>query len=210
MRSLTSIVAVNESGAIGAGNALPWRVKSDLRFFREQTRNNVVIMGRRTYDSLGHGLPDRLNIVVTHGFGMFSGTENCKAAGSINEALVMAEDLRNKRQEVFVVGGASMYEQFSPFVDRYLITEVKKPVPNADTFFSADILGDIDNWSRKTLQLGKADGGKDEADFTIFELSAKTPGVCSDRRQKIFEDFARRKIGNQLSSRSFATRAAVG
>lgn len=210
MLSLTSIVAVNETGAIGAGNALPWRVRSDLRFFREQTRNNVVIMGRRTYDSLGRGLPDRLNIVVTHGFGMFAGTENCQAAGSINEALVMAEKLRSKRQEVFIVGGASMYEQFSPLVDRYLITEVKKAVLDADTYFSPEIIGDPSEWNHKIRKVGKADGDKDEADFTIFELSSKDPGTYSARRQKIFDEIMTRRLGNRLDMSSPAIRAAAG
>ena len=57
MRQLTSILAVNEDGAIGAGNCCRWRVRTDLRFFRDKTQKNVVIMGRRTYDSLGRGLP---------------------------------------------------------------------------------------------------------------------------------------------------------
>jgi len=201
MRRLTSIVAVNEDGAIGSGNALPWRVRSDLRFFREQTEGNVVIMGRRTYASLGNrGLPRRKNIVVTHEFSLFASTPECKTAGSIDEALTMANDWLASSQEVFIVGGASMYKQFSCYVDRYLVTEIHKPVPKADTFLDKKILEREDDWLRRTLMEGKADGEHDEADFSIFEFVSKDAMSIAARRERVFQQAKERKCGNRLNA----------
>jgi dihydrofolate reductase len=182
MRRLTSIVAVNPQGAIGAGNTLPWRVRSDLRFFREQTRGHVVIMGRKTFQSLGKPLPDRKNIVVTRGFGLLPGHDDCRSAASIEEALVCAERWRAPAQEVIVIGGATMYEQFARYVDRYLITEIDKAVPDADTFLDPAIVGDVAGWSARTLAHGAADGAGDEADYRIFELVRRDPATAAAAR----------------------------
>ncbi|OYY91785.1 MAG: hypothetical protein B7Y45_02135 [Sphingomonas sp. 28-66-16] len=208
LRSLTSILAVNEDGAIGAGNTLPWRVRTDLRFFREHTLRNVVIMGRKTYDSLGGGLPDRSNIVVTHGFGMFPTTPSCRAAGSIVEALLMADDIKTKKQEVLIVGGASMYEQFAPYVDRYLITEIQKPVPNADTFFDRAIIGNTRDWDIAVVAQGRADGLHDECDFTIYEFKVKDADRPMRRREGVLEDLKRRRRGQTLHDEFPRMRAA--
>lgn len=191
MRQLTSIVALNEQGAIGAGNALPWRIRTDLRFFRQTTLGHIVIMGRRTFDSLGKGLPGRTNIVVTHNFGLFPETDDCKCSGGIVEALALADRLSSRpRREVFIVGGASMYEQFAPYVDRYLITEVSKDVPNADTFFGPEIVGDHRLWHWNTLQAGEANPAEgDEADFRIFEALAKDPMAFDAARNQALQQF---------------------
>ena len=189
MKRLTAIVAANEDGVIGAGNALPWRVRSDMRFFRDNTINNAVIMGRKTHDSLGGCLPKRLNVVVTHGFRMFSEGPECLSAGSIIEALARAEAKRGRRQEVFVIGGASMYEQFAPYVDRYLITEIAKPVPNGDTWFDASIMGDMADWDRAIVSQGLANADGDEADYKIFEFKSRNARQIKDLRDSKISDF---------------------
>jgi len=209
MGRFTSIVAVNPDGAIGAGNALPWRVRSDLRFFRDTTKNNVVIMGRRTYDSLGGPLPDRRNIVVTHGFAFFPGSKDCRAAGSIEEALVAAEEWATKKMEIYVIGGASMYDQFAPYVDRYLITEIDKEVPDADTFFPVSNISDPDKWDVKLLQSGKANGTTDEADYRIFEFLRRDPQAVSLQRKEVVAAWESRRTGNSLHS-EFAGLRATG
>lgn len=208
MRRLTSIVAVNSEGVIGAGNTLPWRVRSDLKFFRETTVENVVIMGRRTYDSLGAPLPNRRNIVVTHGFALFRETPNCRAAGSIDEALVLADNWATKRMDVFVVGGASMYEQFAPYVDRYLITEIDKDVPEADTFFAAANVGDPDGWKVKLVKSGLANGSTDEADFKIFEFLRKDSTQVSAMRERVIAGWQNKRAGNSLHAEFSQLRAA--
>ena len=204
MRRLTAIVAVNEDGVIGANNRLPWRVKSDLAFFKRQTIGNVIIMGRRTYDSLGKCLPNRNNIVVTHGFAMFPNSKGCGSAGGIVEALAKASREKLKRQEVFIVGGESMYRQFAPFVDRYLITEIRKPVPDGDAHFDPDIIGDVDQWDSTIIMEGQANNLGDEADYKVFELNARNAKEFEERRSVAVETYFSRAKGRLLPSASIS------
>ena len=192
MRNLTSIVAVNHEGVIGCGNALPWRLRADMRFFRETTLDNVVIMGRKTHDSLGGKcLPQRYNVVITHNFGLFPETELCKSATGIEEGLARAYKAPSAFSEVFVVGGASMYEQFAPFVDRYLITLVNKPVPRGDTFFSRELLGSLDQWDRDSRGTWRVDEFN-EAPFEIIEFRSRNPEAVAERRQLAIEQILKR------------------
>lgn len=171
MRRLTSIVAVNKQGVIGARNSLPWKVKSDLAFFKAQTTHNVVIMGRKTFDSIGERpLPNRFNIVVSHEFRMFPSSDTCVGATGIGEALAAAENAPKAFKDIFIIGGQSMYEQFAPLVDRYLITVVDKVVEDGDTFFGDDLIGDLSAWQRTELMLGDANESGDEANFDIFQM----------------------------------------
>ena len=202
-------MAANEDGVIGAQNALPWRVRSDMRFFRQQTIGNVVIMGRKTHDSLGGCLPKRLNVVVTHGFKMFPEGEGCLSAGSIVEALARAEAKRARKQEVFIIGGASMYAQFAPYVDRYLITEIKKDVPDADTWFDGSALGSLADWDRTLLSEGKADGNGDEADFRILEFRSKNAAQIKQARDQKISDFFARSHRSSTEKFVFRTAQAV-
>ncbi|WP_158703060.1 dihydrofolate reductase [Allosphingosinicella vermicomposti] len=201
MKRLTSIVAVNREGVIGCGNTLPWRLKTDLRFFKEQTLSNVILMGRRTFDSLGKKcLPGRCNVVISHSFNLFPETEECKAAYGIEDGLFRASLAPRRYKETFVIGGASMYEQFAPYVDRYLITMVEKGVPNGDTFFDQGLLGNPDNWTLE--KIGSApQSSDDEAAFTIFEISSRTPDDFLKRRMAAIEN-ARAASMTQRSSKS--------
>lgn len=208
MQRLTSIVATNAEGAIGAGNSLPWRVKSDLRFFRQQTLGHVVIMGRKTYDSLGAPLAGRTNIVVTHGFSLFPSSAECQAVGSIEEAVALASKLSKKKKDVFVVGGASMYVQFAPLVERYLITEISKSVPDADTFLPNSVFGDQDDWTIQTLQSGNANDEGDEADYAIYEFLYRHPADRVMARNRMIDRHFRRAIENRHAS-GVTSRAAV-
>jgi len=205
MKRLTSIVAVNADGVIGCGNALPWRLKTDMRFFRETTTGNVVLMGRKTFDSLGRKcLPRRANVVVSHSFNLFPETAECRAAHGIGDALFRATLAPKAYKEVFVIGGASMYEQFSPFVDRYLITLVEKAVPDGDTFFNQSFLGDPDRWLIRQLEQVPA-GPEDEAAFSIFEITSRERDEISRRRAAAIENArtanTKAKHGRGISAR---------
>lgn len=189
MRRLTSIVACNEQGVIGAHNRLPWKVRSDLLFFKKQTMGNVVIMGRKTHDSLGGCLPRRTNIVLTHNFALVDGHDECRSAGSVSEALVSASKAVTGRREAFVIGGATMYEQFAPYVDRYLVTVISKAVPDADTFFDDSEIRDVDFWSCQLIDEGEANEDGDEADYQIFEYIPRDVKLFADRRSKAIEGY---------------------
>ncbi|WP_460987857.1 dihydrofolate reductase [Sphingobium sp. TomTYG75] len=190
MKRLTSIVALNKEGAIGCHNGLPWRLKTDLRFFRNQTIGQVVIMGRKTLDSMGRPLPNRHNIVLSHNNVLFAKTPNSEVATSISEALVIAH--RRKEDEVFVVGGASTYKQFSPLVDRYLITIVDKEVPDADAFFDQSIFSIESDWEWKRLDDVRYDPDHDEAPFQTFEMLHRRPDDMAAARSTLISDYESR------------------
>jgi dihydrofolate reductase len=179
---LTSIVAIDENGAIGCKNSLPWSLKSDMAFFRRQTIGNSIIMGRKTYDSIGGCLPGRTNIVLSHNDILFQGTENCQLALSVSEALYRAA--RSQKPEAYVVGGAQTYSQFAQFIERYLVTVVKHRASDADAHLSSEIISDFATWERKLIASYPATEGRDQFAFDVFEI---LPPDTASRRERIEE-----------------------
>ena len=125
--TVSVIVAVARNGVIGDKNSLLWHISEDLQRFKQLTRGHSVIMGRRTFESIGRPLPERTNIVVTRGDAHFEG---CLRAGSLEEALKMCEG----EDEVFVIGGAQIYAQALPTADRLYITVVDRDYAGDTTF----------------------------------------------------------------------------
>jgi len=201
MKHLTSIVALNSAGAIGCQNQLPWRLKTDLNFFRKVTINHIVIMGRKTYDSIGQPLPGRFNIVVSHNGLLFEETDISKVVTSVDEAFFVASKVRSfNKSQVFVIGGEQTYALFAPFVDRYIFTLVDKDVPHADAFFDESLLGFRDDWKEKPIKDVLPDPIKDDANFQIYQYD------FVDLAQRVADREARTKyyqmkIANQPQSR---------
>jgi dihydrofolate reductase len=115
---VTLVAAVAENGVIGRDNALPWRLPGDLKRFRALTLGHTVIMGRRTWDSLGRPLPGRTNVVVSR---TARPIEGARVAGSLEAALSGLPD----DAEAFVIGGADIYRLALPHADRLVLTEVR-------------------------------------------------------------------------------------
>jgi dihydrofolate reductase len=190
-KGLTSIVAVGRDGAIGIANQLPWRLKSDLKFFSKTTQDNVVIMGRKTYESIGGCLPRRENIILSHRASLFPAHPGCSHAHGVGETLFLSETWQNKR--TYVIGGAMTYEQFSPFVDRYLITVVDCRFPEADAFFDQSIIGDEAQWEKKVVEIDRIDDPTaDEHEFSVIELMHRKPDTVAERRRAAIAEFRRR------------------
>ena len=124
------IVAIAQNGTIGDKNALLWHIKEDMRFFRTTTSGHPVIMGRKTFESLGsRPLPKRKNIVITRSDVEFEGAF---VAHSLEEAIAMAEG----DEEIFIMGGAQIYAQALEVADRMYITRVERDY-EGDTSFPA-------------------------------------------------------------------------
>ena len=109
---VSAIVAAAQNNVIGNDNDIPWRLSSDLKYFKRTTINHHVIMGRKTFLSMGRPLPKRTNIVLTRDL-MFAGS-GLLIAHSIEEALSMAYD--NDEEEVFIIGGGEIYRQSMPYL----------------------------------------------------------------------------------------------
>ena len=187
---LTSIVAIDRDGAIGCRNALPWRLKSDLDFFRETTINNVVIMGRLTYESIGKCLPKRNNLVLSHNNVLFNSTGQCRLVTSTGEALYRSSS--NKKKKRYVIGGAQTYSLFAPFVDRYLVTVVQHTVREADAFLASDIRSALSGWESRRVTEFDAIPGKNDCAGEVYEFFAPDADVREQRRIEAAEDFVNR------------------
>lgn len=118
---LSAIVAVTNNGVIGNSGEMPWYLPADLQHFKEVTMGHTVIMGRKTYQSivsrLGHSLPGRRNIVITHSEDFV--TLDAEVVHSLEEALQLVED-----SDAIIIGGGQIYELAAPFVDRWYVTEI--------------------------------------------------------------------------------------
>jgi dihydrofolate reductase len=128
-KRVVMVAAVAENGVIGKDGEIPWSIREDLRHFRETTTGNTVVMGRATYESIGHPLPYRTNIVLTRQPGWSS--DGVFVAGSVKEALALAEDFDG---EVMVIGGGHVYAAAMPLADAQVLTEVHQ-APTGDTFY---------------------------------------------------------------------------
>lgn len=117
---LALIVAMSENGVIGHHNRLPWHLPADLRHFKRLTIGKPVIMGRKTYESIGKPLPERTNIIITHD-NHFQAT-SCVVVNSI-EAALKAATLTNS-EEIFIIGGAALYKQMLPLIQRIYLTMI--------------------------------------------------------------------------------------
>ncbi len=127
---ISAIVAVARNGVIGRDNQIPWYLPADLKFFKRTTLHHHVIMGRRSFLSIGRPLPKRTNIVVTRDpFFVASGV---LIAHSVEEALLLARQAEEK--EAFIIGGSQIYAASMPYWHRLYLTEVDTE-PEGDTFF---------------------------------------------------------------------------
>jgi dihydrofolate reductase len=137
------VVAVSENDVIGRRNALPWRLSSDLRRFKALTLGKPVLMGRRTYESIGRALPGRANIVLSRSGDFAPG--DCVVAATLEQALEAAAeasgagsgDVRGDASSVMVIGGAEIYRQTLPSVSRIHLTLVHTRIEDGDAFFDA-------------------------------------------------------------------------
>ena len=129
---LSLIVAASRNGVIGAGGKLPWRLPADLKRFKEITLGHPILMGRKTFESIGKPLPGRANIVITRQ----KGFQACGAtvAHSLEEALQICEG----RDEVFVIGGAEIYKEALPLANRIYLTRIEQDFEGDTTLFEID------------------------------------------------------------------------
>ena len=124
------IVAISDNNAIGRDNQLLWHISEDLRFFKRQTLGWPVIMGRKTFESIGRALPGRVNIVISRGFNT---GEDVDVVGSLEEAFKVAES--TNLEKCFVIGGGQIYTHAIEHADRLVVTHVHTVIEDADTFF---------------------------------------------------------------------------
>lgn len=131
------VVAIAENGVIGAGNAMPWRLKSDMARFKALTIGKPVIMGRKTFESLPRPLPSRTNIVITRDAAYRANGAIVTTSAADAGAVALGDALRRSVTEIAVIGGAEIFRQWLDRADRLEITEVHAR-PEGDTHFDID------------------------------------------------------------------------
>jgi dihydrofolate reductase len=128
-KRVVMVAAVADNGVIGLGGDIPWSIPEDLKHFRATTRDNTVLMGRSTYESIGHPLPYRTNVVLTRDTEWSA--EGVFVAHSVEEAIALAQEFAG---DVMVIGGGHVYAAAMPLADVQVITEVHVS-PDGDTHY---------------------------------------------------------------------------
>lgn len=119
---ISFVAAMSRNRVIGKNNALPWSMPADMKRFRDVTRGKPVIMGRKTFESIGHPLPDRTNIIITHDTGFTA--DGCTIAHSLEEAITSV----GEAEEAMVIGGSSVFQQFLPYAKRMYLTIIDEDI----------------------------------------------------------------------------------
>jgi dihydrofolate reductase len=155
------IVAVADNGVIGSRGAIPWRLKSDMRRLKAMTLGKPVVMGRKTFASIGRPLPGRTNIVVTRDAGFRSPGAVVTTSFTEARAVALGDALRRSAGEIAVIGGAEIYAQWMQYADRLEITEVHAR-PEGDTYLAAI---DTADWE-EVARVRNSAGSDDSSDFS--------------------------------------------
>ena len=147
---IIGIAAVDRKNAIGKGGKLPWHYSSDMKFFRETTTGHAVVMGRKTWLTIGKPLKNRLNIVLSRDTNI-EPQESLLVFSDVDSVLSFNDSLTT---DMFVIGGAQVYEAFMPQIQKWIITEVPMTVKDADAFMPDGYLDGFKVVDSKPLEEG--------------------------------------------------------
>jgi len=148
--SIIGIIAIDRNLAIGKNGKLPWHYSADMKFFKETTLGNAVVMGRRTWSTLKGPLPNRLNIVLTRN-GSIGVPQSVRVLKDVESVIEFGKTIET---HLFVIGGAKVYEAFLPHIDRWLVTEVPLSIEGADTFMPRNFLEGFEMYETRQLDEG--------------------------------------------------------
>jgi len=162
--TITVLAAVGANLVIGREGNMPWHLPQDLAHFKATTMGHVMVMGRKTYESIGRSLPGRRTIVITHQQGWHA--PSVEVAHSLPEALALAGPA-----DVFVVGGSDVYRQAIPFADQMLLTEIDQS-PEGDAFFPAF---SAENWRESARE------AHDSFAFVTYERTLRSQRARTGR-----------------------------
>ena len=157
---LTILAAVSANRVIGLNNTLPWHLPADLKHFRQLTTGNIIVMGRRTFDSIGKPLPDRTNVVLTRQ--RHFDRPDILTANSIQEVL---KHFCDDDRHIFIIGGAEIFQQTLPLCQRLHLTEIQQDF-TGDTFFPEYIR---DDWREISREIHHTPDSSMEYHFVVLD-----------------------------------------
>ena len=145
---IIGIVAVDQNGAIGKGGKLPWHYSADMKFFKETTTGNAVVMGRKTWLTLKKPLPKRLNIVLSRK-GEIEPQDSVVVLRDVDSVLALAKTLDS---DLYVIGGEQVYRSFLPRIEKWIVTRVPLLIEDADAFVPQNYLDGFHEVGSKELE----------------------------------------------------------
>jgi dihydrofolate reductase len=169
---LSMIAAMGKNRVIGKDNDMPWHLPADLQHFKKTTLGSPIIMGRKTYDSIGRPLPGRLNIILSRNTKLK--IEGCSVVNSLDDALVLANE--TEATEIFITGGAHLYNTFLENADRLYLTLIDEEF-EGDTYFPDYTQF---NWNEVAKENHMADEKNPHA-YSFVTLDKSDDNVTTDR-----------------------------
>jgi len=145
---IIGIIAISRNFAIGKGGKLPWHFPADLRFFKETTMGNAVVMGSNTWHSIGRPLPGRLNVVLSR-LGDVPTRSDVMRLNNTDEVIALSGLLN---RDTYIIGGAKTFQNFTDVIEWWVVTEVPVTVDDADTFMPENFLNEFDLLETKEIE----------------------------------------------------------
>jgi len=137
MSKVCQIVAVDKNNCIGRGNEMPWHIPSDFKYFKETTKGHPIIMGRKTFESIGRPLPGRLSIVLSRNTDLVL-PEGVLVTDDLAKAIALAKETKDyDTSKIFIIGGAQIYKASLCYTDQFYVTRVATAVEGGDAFYPA-------------------------------------------------------------------------
>lgn len=146
--AIIGIVAVANNFAIGRNGRLPWHYAADLKFFKETTYQNAVVMGFNTWKSIGKPLPKRLNVILSRSNSIES-QPNLLVLRSVEEVLALENFLKG---DLYIIGGAEVYKSFAEQIEKWIVTQIPETVADADAFMPENFLDGFELNETKELE----------------------------------------------------------
>lgn len=148
------MAAIDQNFAIGHKGKLLSKQSEDLKHFKKLTQNQFVVMGRKTYESIGHPLPDRHNIVISNKAHKLDYHPEVSLFSSVSEVMSHYEDYAERKIDLYIIGGGSIYEQFLPFCDQMYLTIIQNRFKKCDTYYPKF---NLDDWNDRLIKVTKPD-----------------------------------------------------
>jgi len=163
---LIMIAAIGKNNELGKDNGLIWSFSKDMKFFREKTKNSVIVMGRKTFNSLPRILPNRKHVVLSKGKEFNKELDEDVVVMEDKEQLIQYCKELSQSKDVFVIGGASIYAMFLPIADRMYLTQIEAEEKNADVYFPEICESE---WDKSVLESAEESG----VEFSFVEYDRK-------------------------------------
>ena len=168
-KQLKLIVATSKNGIIGRDGTMPWHLPDDLKYFKEKTNGSIIIMGRKTFDSLGRVLPNREHWILTREEESRINKDNNPNVKVFHDSFSVVSALMRDTRDGYIIGGGAIYKMFLPFVSTCYITEIETEITDGDTFFT------LPNYFKETRRVYHPIDEKHEFGFSFVTYERTRP-----------------------------------